>query len=135
MGLVDEYKAHLEETEKKFHVERVEREVAEKRERKSVIDCIGQKVKNFSTNGYVYQFDYKGIHVVLCNQTDRIVGEFYNIPSDEDEYEMLEHACVIEHENPLLYAKIVNEFRYNHFCIDGDLLHGVKRILGMVDDL
>lgn len=93
----------------------------------------GKPISEFWSNGYVYQFDYNGFHAIICNQDSRVVGEIYKTPKDEAESEMIREAHMLEHHNKMLYADIVDEFRYKHFCIDGSLINGIKSVMGLID--
>lgn len=131
MDHIAEWKRIDAARDRQYQIERVER-VKRQNERIARIKRFLAKhdAENVTTNGYVYDFDYKGMSGYFCDQTDRIVGAIHRpLFSEEDA------ACYRGMESEMRRGNgqyFVMEYCYQHFCIDGkpwSSLHGVFHLI------
>lgn len=109
------------------------REEAEKKRIVKIKEFLaGHEAENVMTNGYVWDFDYKGMSGHFCDQTDRVFGAVHRpFFSDEDA------ECYRDMESDMMRGEAgyyVTEYCYQHFCIDGKPWRSLKRVFELIEN-
>lgn len=89
--------------------------------------------ENVSTNGYVWDFDYKGMSGHFCDQTDRVVGAIHRpFMSEED------RKCYQDMETDMMRGEahyFISEYCYHDFCINGKPWRSLHRVFRLIENV
>jgi len=111
-----------------------ERKAKREKERIAKIEAFLTKhdAENVTTNGYVWDFDYKGMSGHFCDQDSRIVGAIHRpFVSDED------RRCYHDMETEMMRGKgsyFVGEYCYQDFCINGKPWRSLRRVFRLIEN-
>lgn len=133
MDHIAEWKRINAAREQRLKLER-KRKAKKEKERIVKIKALLSKhdAENISTNGYVYDFDYKGMSGHFCDQTDRIVGAIHRpFFSEED------RRCYHDMETEMMRGKasyFIMEYCYQDFCIDGKPWRSLHKVFRLIEN-
>ncbi len=114
---------------------REKRDVAEIEERKatefilSSLQRAGVATSNVSTNGYWFNFEFKGQAVHFVSQIGRICGDFHRVSANDEEAEFLQSISSKICIYPELKDAIESEFTYRSFTFDGPITMTLSKLL------
>lgn len=107
----------------------------EKFDQKQILDFLGTiGATNIHTNGYWYEFEYRGWCIGFVNQTSRICVTKYMITENEEDRKIIDDMYLMRgRENPSLYIDLCKEYNYSDFIINGEAINGVKSIIEWIE--
>lgn len=85
------------------------------------------------TNGYSFQFDFNGMRIAFVVQTERVCGEMHRLPQNREEGTLLANKDFVLNRKELK-TEFCRAFWYQDFCIDGDPVSAVGKIMAMAVD-
>ena len=138
MSFLKRYKAKKAaegEEYKRWAAERQLVEDGQKKEILAVLARVGVPPSGVRTNGYWFEFSYKGMRVNFVNQENRLCGEVYRAPLNREEEEVLRDAHRITMREDDLADEFRREFLYKDFVIYDEPSRAVYSVLGVVKDL
>jgi hypothetical protein len=134
MDHIAEWKRIKADREQQDKTEHSKKETEKKRRTNKIKKWLAvHGAENVFTNGYVYDFDYKGMHGHFCDQSTRIIGSIHRpFFSDEDA------TCFRDMEIDMMRDMaiyFIMEYCYQHFCIYGKPWRSLKKVLRMIESV
>jgi len=90
-------------------------------------------------DNYCFYASYRKFYLHFCNQSSRLVGEFYKLPisSDEKDIQTLKILSKkgrwLESEDEDLYAQFIDVFQYESICINGEHTEALTKIVRKIN--
>lgn len=135
MNYVNEWKARKQEESEEWEEKRKRQIEEEKMQKEQIIFALtteyGIPKETIRTNGYWFDFSYRGLMVNFVNQTNRFCGEIHRPPANEDERECLRDSSFIMHTDE--YPEFQKEFNFRHFVINGSPLEALRQVMELAE--
>ena len=89
--------------------------------------------ENVTTNGYVYDFDYKGMSGHFRDQTDRIVGDIHRPFISSDDRRRYHDKKLYVNAGGL--SSLVSEYAYESFLIYGQPWEALCEVFRLIENV
>lgn len=99
----------------------------------AVLAKAGVQPYEVQTNGYWFHFTHKGMYVDFVNQTERLCGQVYRLPRNDEEKEVLRDANMIVLRKNDLADEFRREFLYEDFVLYGNPASVVSKVLKLAE--